>query len=105
MRYLLACALIAGCLPPSYAVESGGTTARVPPRPANCDFEILGVPPARNYVEVAQLVPDVPVRNAGELESFREAIGPQVCQAGGDAVIAKPTPNGLWTGGAIVAYQ
>lgn len=104
MRYLMF-VLVAGCIPPSYAVETGGTTARVAPRPANCDFEILGVPPARAYVEVAQLIPDMPERNAYELDSFREAIAPQVCQAGGNAVIAKPTPNGRWTGGSIVAYQ
>jgi len=100
-RHLLCLAFAAaGCS--TYRYEQS-TSITAPPKPANCSFDILTSRPDRPYDELGVLDPQ---RAAlGDLASFREAIGADVCRAGGDAVVAEFSSQGYYMSGTVIRYR
>ncbi len=70
------------------------TGPRMPPRPENCEFEMLTGAPAGSYVELGTL--DLTAGATTNLGEFRSGIRPQVCRAGGDAAIGIANGNGIY---------
>ena len=60
------------------------------PRPADCSFEVLSVPPSQKFEELGVLRPNHPFYGA---EDFRRDVQPKVCAAGGNAVIVQIGPH------------
>jgi hypothetical protein len=79
-------AALAACGPPPIRVTQTGH--KHPPRGANCEFALLTVPPAGNFVEIGAI--DVYMA-VFELDKFKSIISPHVCDAGGDAAVAFAT--------------
>src|SRR5688572_15971846 len=89
------CALLLAALLACAGSSKMTSSREVPPRAANCDFEILTAPPGPGYYEVA--VVDVPeAKKYDEIADFKEEIRPHVCQAGGDAAWALANGYGYY---------
>ncbi len=101
MRWLLVLALI-GCTPTSYAYTP--STSRGPAaKPDNCVVEFLTSQPTNDYEEVGTL----DFYNGTEpksVDDFKKAVAKQVCQVGGDAVIAIANDKGQYTKGTVIHY-
>ncbi len=89
------------------------STKAVAAKPANCQFDILTLRPARAVEELGII--DFTggtrgtlgyrrgvARSAGEL---KEMIGPDVCRAGGDAVITEVNGSGEYVRATVVRYS
>jgi hypothetical protein len=101
MSRLLALVLLAGCAPTTFAFSP--TINGVRSKPDNCPVEVITSPPSRDFQEVGTL----DFYNGTEpktLDAFKQAVGKQVCQVGGDAVIAIQDDKGLFTKGRVLAY-
>jgi len=86
LSFVVAIALAAGCVPTSYAYTPASSRS-FEKRGESCAFEIVTTPPDKNFEEVGTLAHyngDVPK----DLDGLRKAIEKQVCNLGGDAVIA-----------------
>src|SRR3954471_4040642 len=92
MQRVLLIAILAGCVPTSYAyTPASGRT--FPKRAEGCAFDIMSTPPQKDFDEVGMLTHyngDVP-RN---LDTLKPIIAKQVCSLGGDAAIAESEGNG-----------
>lgn len=102
MHRLLPLVLLAGCATATFAYTPASAQASSP-KPDNCVVDVLGSPPSRSYDEVGTLE----YYNGSEptsLAEFRKAVATQVCQAGGDAVIAIPDEKGKLTKGSVIRY-
>jgi len=101
MSRLLALILLAGCTPTSFAFSpmAKGVTSK----PDSCAVEVLTTFPSRNYEEVGTLdfyngtVPKT-------ADAFKQVVAKQVCEAGGDAVVATADEKGQFTKGTVIAY-
>jgi hypothetical protein len=102
MRCLPGLVLIAGCAPSTYAYTP--TIARgLAPRPQGCAFEVATTPPERPYEEVGTL----DYYNGTEprtVDDFKRAVATQVCQVGGDGVVAVANDKGQLTKGTVIRY-
>jgi hypothetical protein len=102
MYRLLAAVLATGCVPTSYTYSP--SVAHGPgPRPEGCAVEIVRSPPATAYEEVGTLT----FYNGTEpttAEDFKRVVSKQVCQVGGDAVIAIANAKGQLTTGTVIRY-
>jgi len=85
-----ACSLAVGCVNQVTLTRAG---APEPPRPANCEFQVLTAAPAGDYAEVGTLDVTAAYTDTNKLSDFKKLITPRVCEAGGDTVIA--LANGL----------
>jgi hypothetical protein len=103
MYRLLAALLATGCVPTSYTYSP--SVAHGPaPRPQGCVVEIVRSPPAKAYEEVGTLT----FYNGTEpttVEDFKRVVSKQVCEVGGDAVIATANAKGQLTTGTVIRYQ
>lgn len=101
MSRLIALALLAGCAPTTFAYSPMINGVRS--KPDNCALEVLTSLPARDY----QAVGTLDFYNGTEpktLEAFKTAVAKQVCNVGGDAVVAVADDKGQFTKGTIIAY-
>ena len=101
MRRLLAFALLAACTPTSYAFSP--TVKAVTPKADNCPVDVVTSPPSRDFQEIGTLE----FYNGTEpktLDEFKKDVAKQVCQVGGDAVIAVMDDKGQFTKGTVIAY-
>ncbi len=101
-RYLLL-AVLAGCVPTTYAFTPSSNRP-ISPKPANCVFEVTTSEPQAPYDEVGVLElynGDAPKT----LDAFRKAIASQVCDAGGDVVIPTAGDTGGYAKGTILRYR
>jgi len=80
-----ACSLAVGCANQVTLTRAG---APEPPRPANCEFQVLTAAPAGDYAEVGTLDVVAAYTDTNKLSDFKKLITPRVCEAGGDTVIA-----------------
>lgn len=101
MRRILAVLLLAGCSPLTYAFTP--SVKGLTPKPDNCVIEVVTSQPSRDYQELGVLE----YYNGKEpttTDAFKQAVWAQVCQAGGDAVIAIADPKGRFTRGTVIGY-
>lgn len=73
-----------------------------PAKPPNCDFVIATTKVDRPYKEVGILdSQDNPPSNAAD---FKERVRRQVCEAGGDAVVAEVSGHGYYIRGTVLRF-
>jgi hypothetical protein len=103
MRRLLAVVLLAGCVPLSYAFTPS-TQAPIKAKPSNCEFKVFLSNPAEGYEEIGTLqhYNGTPPKDT---EKFKKAVAEQVCQVGGDAVIATSDEKGQLMKGSIIRWS
>jgi hypothetical protein len=82
--------LLTACGGASYAVTVS-TSKPTPAKPLLCDFQIVNLPPASGYEEIATLTPKGDV--AYNPVDFKRLVQPLVCSVGGDLVVTEV--NGL----------
>lgn len=91
--------LMAGC---SVAFLMTVTATKpLQPKPANCDFEIVGVPPASGYEEIATLSQSGGATTS-DPSTFKEKIRADVCRVGGDLVVYRINGLGDFLGGSVM---
>ena len=102
MHRLLAVVLVSGCVPTSFTYSP--MSARGPvAKPEGCAFDVLTMPPTKGYEEVGTLSfyngeePTTP-------EGFKKVVAKQVCEVGGDAVIAISNSAGQLTKGTVIKF-
>ena len=102
MHRLIVLVLLAGCVPLSYAFTPA-TNAPIKAKPNGCEFKVVTSTPAEGYEEIGTLqhYNGTPPKDT---EKFRKAVAEQVCQVGGDAVIATANAKGELTTGSIVKF-
>jgi hypothetical protein len=101
MHRLVALVLVAGCVPLSYTYTPA-TNKPVVAKPNGCTFEVVGSS-EKGYEEVGILA----LYNGSppkSVDKFKSAVAEQVCQNGGDAVIAAPDEKGVYSKGSIIKY-
>ncbi len=101
MYRLLALVLLAGCTPTTFAFSP--IVKGVTPKPENCVVEVLTSQPERGYQEIGTLE----FYNGTEpttIDAFKKAVAKQVCEVGGDAVVATADHKGQFTKGTVIAY-
>ena len=89
--FVLSALSILGCGVQTSLTRTG---PRLPPRPENCEFEMLTGAPSGSYVELGTL--DLTAGGTTNLGEFRSGIRPQVCRAGGDAALAIANGYGIY---------
>ncbi|WP_434348675.1 hypothetical protein ACN6A1_15550 [Myxococcus virescens] len=89
-----------GCVSYSYTRT---TQATAEAKPATCQPEVLTIRPERSFVELGVLEPvGFHTRSIGR---FLEDVGPQVCAAGGDAVLAQIDGSGEIIRGTVIRFN
>ncbi len=92
----------AGCVSRSYLVTRTGTGPVVSKAP-DCDFAVLTTQGDRAYEEVAILERDgEPAVTAVE---FQKIVRRQVCELGGDAVLAEVDNQGAYLRGTVLVSK
>jgi len=74
------------------------------PKPEGCPVEVVTSPPEKRYEEVGTL----DFYNGTEpvtVEAFKKVVAKQVCEVGGDAVIAIANAKGQLTKGTVIRYE
>jgi hypothetical protein len=102
MHRLLVLVLVAGCVPLSYAFTPSARF-QPPPKPKGCKFDMHTSQPSDGYEEIGTLEHyngDPPK----DVEKMRKAVAEQVCELGGDAVIATTDAKGHYTKGQVIKY-
>ena len=98
-RFLLLFALV-GCSPITYAWTPASAKA-THPRPEGCKFEVYTSTPQDAYEELGTLQH----YNGGvpkTVDKFRDAVAKQVCDSGGDGVIAQMDDKGEFSKGTVI---
>lgn len=93
---------IAGCTPTEFVFSP--SVKGVIAKPAHCHVDVMTSPPSRDFQEVGTLE----FYNGTEpktLDAFEKAVAKQVCDVGGDAVIAVADDKGQYTKGTVIAYS
>ena len=92
----------AGCASRNYLMTRTGTAPVVSKAP-DCDFAILTTHGERAYEEVATLEGDgQPAVTAVE---FQKRVRKQVCELGGDAVVAEVDNQGAYLRGTVLVWK
>jgi hypothetical protein len=102
MRWLFGLLVIASCVPTSFTYTPATNRGEVA-KPENCVVEVVTTPPAKDFEEVGQL----DFYNGTEpktVDDFKSSVAKQVCQVGGDVVIAIANDKGQYTRGTVVRY-
>jgi hypothetical protein len=94
--------LLAGCVPLSYAFTPS-TSQPIAAKPKGCKFDMHATEPSEGYEEIGTLqhYNGTPPK---DLEKMKKAVSEQVCELGGDAVIATQNEKGQFTKGMVVRY-
>jgi hypothetical protein len=102
MHRLLVLVLLAGCVPLSYAFTPSARS-QPPAKPKGCKFDMHTSNPTEGFEEIGTLEHyngDPPK----DTEKMRKAVAEQVCELGGDAVIATQNEKGFFTKGQVIKY-
>jgi hypothetical protein len=77
------------------------------PRPKDCEFLLAFGVPVRAYDALGVLAPlDIETPGAADSEkAFKSAVGPQVCAAGGDAVLVERNAEGRFIRGTVIKLR
>jgi hypothetical protein len=101
MHRLALLVLLAGCVPLSYAFTPASNRP-INPKPEGCKFDLHTSQPQNSYEEIGELKHyNGPAPK--NVDKFRSAVADQVCQGGGDAVIATANAKGEYTLGMVIA--
>jgi hypothetical protein len=87
-----------------YGQTGDGST---PPKPPGCQYPLLDAIPTRPFEELGVLAPkDIEFPDvAGGATPFKEAVGEQVCAAGGDAVVVERDFQGRYVRATVIRYK
>src|SRR5258708_1449226 len=96
-----AAALLAGC-GITYRYRST-TSVAAAPKPPTCQFDVLSMPPDKPYDQIGILKAGDPA--AADPEVFADVVRAKVCEAGGDAVVAKVNGLGVYIEGSVIRYR
>ena len=102
MRRYLLLVVLAACTPTTYAFTPASNRP-LSPKPENCAVDAVAGTPQKDYEELGVLEHyngDVPK----DIDVFKKAVHKQVCQAGGDGVIAIANENGRFAKGSVIRY-
>ncbi len=101
MHRLVVLVLVAGCVPLSYTYTPATNKPAVA-KPKGCKFEVTGST-TQGYEEIGivALYNGDPPKS---VDKFKSAVSDQVCEVGGDAVLAAPDEKGAYTKGSIVKF-
>jgi len=82
------------------------TTAPAAARPADCQIELFTTPPGKPFVELGALdwhraYAAALAHNAAD---FMRAVQPQVCGAGGSAILAQVNGDGAYVRGTVIRF-
>jgi len=97
----LGCVGLAGCGVPTMTP----TGPVQPPRPENCNFQILTTLPADVYAEIAVIDIQAGGYYYTDTGAFKEQIRSYVCKAGGDAALAYANGNGQYIKATVLKLQ
>lgn len=92
------CALYA--VKPNYVLTKTGAPGAA--KPKGCDFALVTTKVERAYEEIAILDSTVTAEDAA---SFKQAVGPDVCELGGDAVLAEVNGKGGYVRGTVLRWK
>jgi hypothetical protein len=101
-RLFVALVLVAGCVPLSYTFTPASSQP-VQAKPKGCKFEVVMSQPNEGYEEIGTLDyynGDTPK----DANKFKKAIAEQVCEVGGDAVVATTDDKGAITKGSVIRF-
>lgn len=93
--------LVAGCTPLSYAFTPAGRS--VVSKPKGCTFEVRTSPPSEGLEEIGTLQ-HYNGKPTKSVDALKEAVAEQVCNVGGDAVIAIPDDKGELNNVTVVKW-
>jgi hypothetical protein len=100
--FLAAVALL-GCGPAVAFTPAGSAT--YPPKPSACEVSVLQAPPTTPFQELGTI--ELQYKSQTEWittePAFKRRIQPLVCQAGGDAAIARINDNGLYMKATVLS--
>jgi hypothetical protein len=105
-RLLLAIgALTVGCaaMSPNYSLTK--SVSNVTAKSANCDFAVVTVPSDRPQEQIGILDAELVPYAATTAAEFKDAVRNQVCQVGGDEVLAEVNGHGRYVRGTIVRWK
>jgi hypothetical protein len=101
-RLFLALVLVAGCVPLSYTFTPASSQP-VMAKPKGCKFEVVMSQPNEGYEEIGTL--DYYNGEAPkDVNKFKKAVAEQVCQVGGEAVVATVDAKGVITKGSVIKF-
>ncbi len=102
MHRLVLLLVFAGCVPLSYTYTPA-TNKPETAKAKGCTFEVVGSQPEQGYEEIGILA-HYNGNPPKSVDKFKSAVASQVCEVGGDAVIAAPDAKGVYTKGSIIKY-
>src|SRR6266511_6060544 len=92
---LIVSTVLAGCTAGFNYTKTSGEVTKA--KPANCNFRVVSVVPTEvRVVEIGVLEFDRGGFGITDMSEFREAIAAQVCEAGGDIVVAQVNGAGMY---------
>lgn len=101
-RFFVALVVVAGCVPLSYTFTPSSSQA-ISAKPKGCKFEVVMSQPSEGYEEIGML--DYYNGSAPkDVNKFKSAVAEQVCQVGGDAVVATTDAKGVITKGSVIKF-
>lgn len=101
VHVIYALGLLSGCMQ-QYAYTP--TTRLVgTPRPLGCHFDILATRPDSEFDELGVLEP--PGAAPDNVAAFRDKVMPEVCRAGGHAVLAEVNGLGRYVRGIVIRFR
>jgi hypothetical protein len=97
--------LAIGCasMSPNYGLTK--SVNNLTPKAANCEFTVVTVPSDRPQEQVGILDAEMVPYAATTAAEFQDAVRKQVCEVGGDAVLAEINGRGRYVRGTIVRWK
>lgn len=103
MKPLLTLLVLAACTAPRTYKLSTTQQVATTPKPANCDFRVVNLPPSGDFDEIATL--DFVYDPAHDPEDFKRSVRDKVCSVGGDVVVSEINGNGLYVRGTVLRLR
>jgi hypothetical protein len=88
---------------PNYSLTK--SVSNVTPKSANCEFVVVTVPSDRPQEQIGILDAELVPYAATTAAEFKDAVRNQVCQVGGDEVLAEVNGRGRYVRGTIVRWK
>ena len=96
------CVLLGACGPTFKYVPTSEVTNEA--REPTCEFRVLTTIPSNPFDEVGILQADGSYRTS-DVEEFKKIVAPDVCRAGGDAIISEINGLGYYMRGTVIRYR